>query len=107
MRLTQQPGFNTQHFPNFFRGKIIDVAEVNQQCRLDECGQWLENVDQTHLVLASGKPVLQKKLKDRSSHNKQLSLRGYIEESPTPDFTKTKMYVEVKNAEFIVVLVHA
>ena len=22
-------------------------------------GQWLENVDRTHLVLASGKPVLQ------------------------------------------------
>ena len=30
---------------------------------LAESGQWLENVDQTHLVLASGKPVLQKKKK--------------------------------------------
>ena len=37
---------------------IIDVAEVNQQRWLEESGQWLENVD---LVLASGKPVLQKK----------------------------------------------
>ena len=36
---------------------IIDVAEVNQQRWLEESGQWLENVD---LVLASGKPVLQK-----------------------------------------------
>ena len=42
-------------------GKIINLAEVNQQCWLEESGQWLENVDQTHLVLASGKPVLQKK----------------------------------------------
>ena len=27
---------------------------------LEESGQWLENVDWIHLVLASGKPVLQK-----------------------------------------------
>ena len=27
---------------------------------LEESGQWLENVDQTHLVMASGKLVLQK-----------------------------------------------
>ena len=27
---------------------------------LEESGQWLENVDQTHLVLASGKLVTQK-----------------------------------------------
>ena len=40
--------------------KIVDVAEVNQRCCLDESGQWLEDVDQTHLVLASGKLVLQK-----------------------------------------------
>ena len=31
--------------------KIVDVAE--------ESGQWLENVDRTHLVLASGNLVLQ------------------------------------------------
>ena len=43
-----------------FRGKIIDVAVVNQSRRLEESGQWLENVDRTHLDLASGKPVLQK-----------------------------------------------
>ena len=28
-----------------FRGKIIDVAVVNQSRRLEESGQWLENVD--------------------------------------------------------------
>ena len=27
---------------------------------LEESGQWLENIDGTHLILASGKPVLQK-----------------------------------------------
>ena len=41
---------------------MIDVAEVDQQHWLEESGQWLENVDLTHLVLASGKPVLQKNL---------------------------------------------
>ena len=41
---------------------MIDVAEVNQQRWLEESGLWLENVDQIHLVLASGKPALQKKL---------------------------------------------
>ena len=42
----------------FSDGKIIDIAEVNQWRWLEESGQWLENVDRTHLVLASGKPVL-------------------------------------------------
>ena len=37
---------------------MIDVAEVSQWRWLEECTQWLENVDQTHLALASGKPVL-------------------------------------------------
>ena len=40
--------------------KIIDVAEVNQRPSIEESTQWLENVDGTHLVLASGKLVLQK-----------------------------------------------
>ena len=39
--------------------KIANVAEVNHQHCLEESGQWLENVDQTHLVMASGKLVLQ------------------------------------------------
>ena len=38
----------------------MDVAEVNQWLWLEESGQLFENVDQTHLVLASGKQVLQK-----------------------------------------------
>ena len=40
--------------------KIVDIAEVNQWPCLEESGQWLENVDQTHLVVASGKLVLKK-----------------------------------------------
>ena len=40
--------------------KIIDVAEVYQRRCFEESGKWLENVDQDHLVLASGKQVLQK-----------------------------------------------
>ena len=49
--------------PKNFRGKISDVAEVNQQRWLEESGKWLENVDRTHPVLANGKqPVLQKSI---------------------------------------------
>ena len=61
--LTQQPRFDSQRSQKNFRGKITDIAEVNQRCYLEESGQWLENVYQTHLVLASGKPVLQKFIK--------------------------------------------
>ena len=63
MHLTQLPQFPA--FPKIFRGKIIDVAEAF--CCLEESGQWLENVDKTHLVLASGKTVNQKGLKCTSS----------------------------------------
>ena len=42
--------------------EIIDIAEVNQRCWLEESGQWLENVARVHLVPASGKPVLQKEI---------------------------------------------
>ena len=38
----------------FFGGKIINVAQVNQQRRLEESEQWLENVDQTYLVRGTG-----------------------------------------------------
>ena len=44
-----RPGFDSQH----------DVAEVNQWCCLEESGCWLENVDQTNLVLATGKVISQ------------------------------------------------
>ena len=40
------PGFKPLHSP-----KIVDVAEVNQWRCLEESGQWLENVDEAHLVL--------------------------------------------------------
>ena len=57
-KLVSEPtcsGFESQH-PQFFSGgKIVDdVAEVNKGGCLKESGLWLENVDQTHLVLASG-----------------------------------------------------
>ena len=42
--------------------KIFNIAEVNQPYCSLESGQWLENVDQTHLGLASGKLELHKKL---------------------------------------------
>ena len=38
------------------------LDRVNQRRCLEESGQRLENVDRTHLVLASGKLVLQKKI---------------------------------------------
>ena len=47
--------------PEFFsEEKTVDVAEIYQRHYFDESGQWLENVDQTHLVLARGELVLQK-----------------------------------------------
>ena len=46
------PRFDSLHSRN--------IAGVNQQRWLEESGQWLENVDRNHQVLASGKPVLQK-----------------------------------------------
>ena len=47
---------------HFFEEKIINVAEVNSQHWLEESGQWLDFVDRTHLVLASGRPVVRKKI---------------------------------------------
>ena len=40
---------------------MINVADVNPLRWLDESGQWLENVDSTHVILASCSPVLFKK----------------------------------------------
>ena len=42
--------------------RIVNVAEVNQQRCLEESGQWLENVNRTHLHGTSGKLVIQKTL---------------------------------------------
>ena len=36
----------------FSEEKIVNIVEVNQQCCLEESGQWLENVYRTRLVLA-------------------------------------------------------
>ena len=51
-------------FLNFFEKKVFllefDVAELNGQPWFKEIGQWLENVDQTHLVLYSCSLVPQK-----------------------------------------------
>ena len=46
-------GFDSQNSHKFFRGKIVDVTEVNQQHSLEDIRQWLENVDPTNIVLAS------------------------------------------------------
>ena len=51
--------------------KIVDFAEVNQWRSLEESWQYLENVDWTHLVLASGKLVLQKNVLDRREGEKE------------------------------------
>ena len=53
--------FDSQHSQKISEEQIIDVAEFNQWRWLEETGQWLENVDQIHPVLANGKPILQKK----------------------------------------------
>ena len=52
--------FDSQHSKKISEEQIIDVAEFNQRRWLEETGQWLENVDQIHPVLANGKPILQK-----------------------------------------------
>ena len=54
------PGLIPSIPQNFTEENIVNVAEVNQQRCIEESGQRLENVDQTHLVLASGMLVLQK-----------------------------------------------
>ena len=54
------PRFDYHHSQFFFRGKIVNVAEVNQERCLEESGQWFKNADQTLLVLAFAKLVLQK-----------------------------------------------
>ena len=46
--------------PKKFRGKTINVADIIQWCWLEDSRQWLENVDWTNVVRASGKPSGQK-----------------------------------------------
>ena len=40
--------------------KLLMMLRLINCAGLEESGQWLENVDQTHQVLASGNPVQQK-----------------------------------------------
>ena len=47
------PRFDSQCSQKFSEENIGDVAEVNQWRCLEESGQWPENADQTHQVLAS------------------------------------------------------
>ena len=58
---------------------MIDLAGVNQHRWLEESGQCFENVNQTHLVLASGKSVLQKSVGFRVI-NKHLNLHFLSEQ---------------------------
>ena len=51
-------GFNSKRSQKFSSGKIV---EENQLRKLQESRQWLKYVDRTHLVLVSGKIVLQKR----------------------------------------------
>ena len=69
----------------FSEEKIVNITEVNQRHCLEESGQWLENVDQTHLVLASGKPVLQKYIKGliKSLENFKSLLNSHKKETKT------------------------
>ena len=50
--LLRPVGFSA--FPSFFGGKIINVAQVNQQRWLEESERWPENVDLTYLVRGTG-----------------------------------------------------
>ena len=57
---TSCPWFDSRHYKKISEAKIVDAAEANQKRSLEESRQWLQTVDQTHLVLASGKQILQK-----------------------------------------------
>ena len=50
------PWLDSQHPQENSKGKNANFAEVKQWLCLEESGQWLQNVDQTHQVeLARGK----------------------------------------------------
>ena len=64
--MPSSPRFDSQHSRIFFRRKL-NVAEVNQWLWIEASGFWLENVDRTHLALASGNPVLQQSMNGGNS----------------------------------------
>ena len=56
--LTQRPWDNSLLFMKMY----FNVDEIYQRRWLEESEQWLENDDQTHLVLVSSKLVLQRSI---------------------------------------------
>ena len=57
--LSQQPQVRFPAFSKKFQRKNCQWCIGQRRC-LEESGQWIENVDRSHLVLASGRLVLQK-----------------------------------------------
>ena len=91
MFLTQQPRVRFSAFPKIY----FLIAEI-YPCRwLEESGQRLLNVDRTHLVLASGKLLLQKK----RVHQKAFHESGNSDVAtslPKVNYPKlTRVYAEV------------
>ena len=75
------PGFNSQHSQKNSQEQIVDVAEVNQWRWLEESGQWIKSVDQTHQVyLAGGKLVQQKRIRKQvlQKSNSKLVLKEWL-----------------------------
>ena len=58
------PGFDSQHFSE---EKLSMLLRLNQRCWIEDSGQWLENIDWTHLVLDWANPVPQKSFKHNIS----------------------------------------
>ena len=63
MLLTQQPLVRFSAVPNFFLTLLRFIDDMAKNS-----GQRLDNVNQTHLVLASGKLVLQKSIGPGPGH---------------------------------------
>ena len=68
--LIQQPRVRIPAVPNLFQRNNYWCCWANHQRWLEESGHWLENVDRTHLVLACGKPILQKSISGPSKGRK-------------------------------------
>ena len=63
-------------FPKMFQRKnFIPLAEVNRWRLLKESVEWPENVDQSHLVLASGR---QEEIFSRIKRTKHITFMGKI-----------------------------
>ena len=62
----------------FSEEHIVNVAEVNLLRCLEESGKWPENVDQTHLVLVRGKPVIQKRTRSEGQEFESRRRQGFF-----------------------------